>query len=88
MSNGSDCTERRQASRQVVKSYVLARWLELQLSTSPMFWGRHGLSREADTPMFIAPARPQQPSQQSIHPPIPTFAASASTSNTPMRATT
>jgi hypothetical protein len=38
--------------------------------------------------MFIALARPQQPSQQSIQASILTFAASASTSNTPMRATT
>jgi hypothetical protein len=37
--------------------------------------------------MFIALARPQQPSQHSKLS-IPTFAASASTSNTPMRATT
>jgi hypothetical protein len=39
--------------------------------------------------MFIALARPQQPSQHSFKLSIPTFlAASASTSNTPMRATT
>lgn len=82
MSNGVDSTDRATSSKQ---AYVVA-----GLSSScrlPGVVGRRGLSRKADAPMFITLARPQQPSQHSKLS-IPTFAASASTSNTPMRATT